>query len=137
MSWNSNCRSRREQYTGLTVASLLAGLSKTERKSIYLNILIGNTDPSKHPIYSEKWLSTLPDRLLTYKEDDPDFERIKDWEEGGWYRNKTIYDYTHLLKDCYDTGADYVAMIEDDTLAVKGWLVRFTGSRSCGRTEHE
>ncbi|KAJ5789766.1 uncharacterized protein N7518_006777 [Penicillium psychrosexuale] len=113
---------RGEQYTGLTVASLLAGLSETERKSIYLNILIGNTDPSKHPIYSEKWLGTLPDRLLTYKEDDPDFERIKDWEKGGCYRNKTIYDYTHLLKDCYDTGADYVAMIEDDTLAVKGWL---------------
>ncbi|KAJ9491093.1 hypothetical protein VN97_g2163 [Penicillium thymicola] len=26
------------------------------------------------------------------------------------------------MQDCYDTGAEYEAMIEDDTLAVKGWL---------------
>jgi hypothetical protein len=113
---------RGEQYVGLTVASLLAGLDEAERGSIFLNLLIGNTDASKHPIYSEKWVETLPDRVLTYRQDDPDFELIREWEEDGWYRNKTIYDYTHLMKDCYDTGAQYVAMIEDDTLAVKGWL---------------
>lgn len=113
---------RREQYVGLTVASLLEGLSEVERKSVFLNLLIGNTEPSTHPSFSEKWIETLPDRLLTYHKDDPDFERLKNWEEGGFYRNKTIYDYTNLLKNCYDTGAEYVAMIEDDTLAVKGWL---------------
>ncbi|OQE73310.1 hypothetical protein PENNAL_c0089G00238 [Penicillium nalgiovense] len=115
-------RRRGEQYVGLTVASLLAGLTETERESIFLNLLIANTEPSQHPIYSEKWAETLPDRVLTYRQDDPDFERIKKWEDDGWYRNKTIYDYTHLMQDCYDTGAQYVAMIEDDTLAVKGWL---------------
>ena len=26
------------------------------------------------------------------------------------------------MKDCYDTSADYVAMVEDGTLAAKGWL---------------
>lgn len=26
------------------------------------------------------------------------------------------------MKDCYDTGAEYVAMIEDDILAAEGWL---------------
>ncbi|KAJ5334970.1 hypothetical protein N7452_007373 [Penicillium brevicompactum] len=113
---------RREQYVGLTVASLLEGLSETERKSVFLNLLIGNTDPSTHPSFSEEWIETLPDRLITYQHDNPDFERLKHWEEGGFYRNKTIYDYTHLLKNCYDTGAEYVAMLEDDTLAVKGWL---------------
>lgn len=113
---------RGEQYVRLTVASLLAGLNELERKSIFLNLLIGNTEASKHPIYSEKWIETLPDRVLTYRQENPDFERIKYWEDGGYYRNKTIYDYTHLLRDCYDTGAEYVAMIEDDTLAVKDWL---------------
>ncbi|CAG8241734.1 unnamed protein product [Penicillium salamii] len=113
---------RGEQYVRLTVASLLAGLNELERKSIFLNLLIGNTEASKHPIYSEKWIETLPDRVLTYRQENPDFERIKYWEDGGYYRNKTIYDYTHLLIDCYDTGAEYVAMIEDDTLAVKDWL---------------
>lgn len=115
-------RRRGQQYVGLTVASLLAGLNEDERRSIFLNLLIGNTEPWKHPIYSEKWVETLTDRLLTYEQDDPNFDRLKEWEEGGWYRNKTIFDYTYLMKDCYNTGAQYVAMIEDDTLAVKGWL---------------
>ncbi|KAI9933055.1 hypothetical protein ASPWEDRAFT_42810 [Aspergillus wentii DTO 134E9] len=115
-------RRRGEQYVGLTLASLLAGLTEAERNSIFLNLLIGNSEPWEHPIYSEKWVETLPDRVLTYGQDDPDFERIKNWEDGGWYRNKTIHDYTHLMQDCYDTGAEYVAMIEDDTLAVKGWI---------------
>jgi hypothetical protein len=115
-------RRRGEQYVGLTVASLLAGLTEAERASIFLNILIGNAEPWQHSIYSERWIETLPYRVLTYKHDHPDFERIKKWEEDSWYRNKTIYDYTHLLQDCYNTGAQYVAIIEDDTLAVKGWF---------------
>ncbi|KXG53417.1 Glycosyl transferase, family 54 [Penicillium griseofulvum] len=115
-------RRRGEQYVGLTVASLLAGLTEAERASIFLNILIGNAEPSQHPIYSERWIETLPGRVLTYRQNDPDLERIKNGEEDGWYRNKTIYDYTRLLQDCYSTGAQYVAIIEDDTLAVKGWL---------------
>lgn len=106
----------------MTVASFLDGLSDSKRKSVFLDLLVGNSDPTEHPIYSEKWVETLPDRLLTYSKDDPDFEQIQKWEEGGWYRNKTIYNYTHVMRDCYDTGAEYVAMAEDDTLAVKGWL---------------
>ncbi|EHA25365.1 hypothetical protein ASPNIDRAFT_42277 [Aspergillus niger ATCC 1015] len=116
-------RRRKDQYVGLTVASLLEGLTESERSTIFLDILIAHTDPSTLPIFSEKWVEVLPDRVLLYpKEDNPDYEQIREWEEGGWYRNKTIYDFTHLMKDCYDTGADYVAMIEDDTLAAKGWL---------------
>ncbi|KAI9368180.1 hypothetical protein BJX61DRAFT_238854 [Aspergillus egyptiacus] len=115
-------RRRGDQYVGLTVASLLDGLSDSEKKDILLYLRIGNTDPTVHPIFSEKWVETLPDRLLTYSKDDPDYGLLQDWEEGGWYRNKTIYDYTTLMKDCYETGAEYIAMIEDDTLAVKGWF---------------
>ena len=115
-------RRRREQYVGLTVASLLEGLTESERNSIFLDLLIAHTDPSTHPVFSEKWVETLPDRVLLYVQDDPDFEQIREWEEGGWYRNKTIYDFIHLMRDCYDTGADYIAMIEDDTLAATGWL---------------
>ncbi|KAL4908492.1 hypothetical protein BDW74DRAFT_147518 [Aspergillus multicolor] len=113
---------RGEEYVGLTVASVLQGLSELERSKLLLYLRVGNTDPTEHPIYTEKWVDTLPDRLLTYSPDDPDFEQLKDWEEGGWYRNKTIYDFTTLMKECYDSGAEYIAMLEDDTLAVKGWF---------------
>ncbi|BCS27076.1 uncharacterized protein APUU_60124A [Aspergillus puulaauensis] len=115
-------RRRDEQYVGLTVASLLGGLSKAERDTLLLYLRIANTNPAEHPVYAEEWTETLPDRLLTYSRTDPDFEQLQQWEEGGWYRNKPIYDYTALLRECYDSGAEYVAMIEDDTLAVKGWF---------------
>ncbi|KAL4886182.1 hypothetical protein BJY04DRAFT_178585 [Aspergillus karnatakaensis] len=113
---------RGDQYVGLTVASLLEGLTVVERTNILLYLAVGNTNPSDHPIYSEKWVETLPDRLLTYTEDNSDYAQLREWEEGGWYRNKTIYDFTTLMKECYDTGAEYIAMVEDDTLAAKGWL---------------
>ncbi|KAL2832905.1 hypothetical protein BDW59DRAFT_93899 [Aspergillus cavernicola] len=115
-------RRRGDQYVGLTVASLLDGLSNLERQKILLYLSIGNSNPAEHPVFSEKWVETLPDRVLTYSKDDPDFEQIQEWEEGGWYRNKSIYDFTTLMKGCYETGAEYIAMIEDDTLAAKGWL---------------
>jgi hypothetical protein len=110
---------RREQYVHQTIGSLLDGLTTTERSSIYLNVLVGHTDPSKHPAWGEKWAESLPNKVLEYKK--TDIAQIKLWEESGWYRNKTIFDYTYLLDDCYATGAPYIAMIEDDTLAVKGW----------------
>ncbi|KAL4790936.1 hypothetical protein BDV19DRAFT_381918 [Aspergillus venezuelensis] len=113
---------RGDQYVGLTVGSLLDGLSEEERKQMLFYLRIGNTNFADHPIYAEKWVETLPDRLLTYSQDDPDFLQLKEWEEGGWYRNKTIYDFTTLMNECYESGADYIAMLEDDTLAVKGWF---------------
>jgi hypothetical protein len=113
---------RGEQYVRRTIGSLLDGLSEDERHSLYLNILIGHTDPSKHPIFDDKWVETLPNKVLEYKK--TDIARIQEWEDGGWYRNKTIFDYTYLLNDCYATGARYIAMIEDDTLAVEGWYPR-------------
>jgi hypothetical protein len=113
---------RGEQYVRRTIGSLLDGLSEDERHSLYLNVLIGHTDPSKHPISYDKWVKTLPNKVLEYNK--TDFARIQKWEEGGWYRNKTIFDYTYLLNDCYATGARYIAMFEDDTLAVEGWYPR-------------
>ncbi|TVY76141.1 hypothetical protein LSUE1_G008646 [Lachnellula suecica] len=113
---------RDEQYVRTTIGSLLEGLSDEQRRSIYLNLFIAHTDPSKHPIYEEKWVQTLPNNLLKYEQANTTL--IRTWEDGGWYRNKTIFDYTYLLRDCYDTGARYIAMFEDDTLAVRGWYPR-------------
>ena len=115
---------RTEQYVRATVGSVLEGLSEKERKSIFLNILIGHTQPSEHPIYSEKWVETLPDRVLYYQQDTEDYTLLQEWEQTEQYRNKTIYDYTYLMKNCYETGAKYVVMLEDDTLAMRDWYPR-------------
>ena len=115
---------RGHQYVRTTVGSLVAGLKDDERKLMFLKLLIGHSDPSDHPVFAETWPHTLPDRLLQYPSGTAEEQRISAWEEGGWYRNKSIYDFTYLLDDCYGTGAEYVAIIEDDTLAVVGWLGR-------------
>ncbi|KAJ9609545.1 hypothetical protein H2200_005872 [Cladophialophora chaetospira] len=115
---------RGTQYVRTTVASLFAGLSKEERSSIFFDLLIGHTDPAEHPIFAERWLDILPDRILQYPKDTAESAQVIAWEEGGWYRNKSIHDYRYLLSDCYATGARYIAMVEDDTLAVEGWFQR-------------
>jgi len=106
------------------VGSLFAGLSEEERDSTFFDLLVGHTDPAKHPIFAEHWLDVLPDRILQYPQDKAEFDQVRTWEEGGWYRNKSIHDYRYLLRACYDSGAQYVAMVEDDTLAVEGWFRR-------------
>lgn len=126
---------RGDQYVDLTVGSVLAGLNPQERSEIFLNVLIGHTRPSDHPSFGHKWLDNLPDRVLEYSHDDEVREQIRAWEEGGWYRNKTIYDYTYLLNDCYETGAEYVAMLEDDTLAAEDWYSRTTQALTQVETE--
>jgi N-Acetylglucosaminyltransferase-IV (GnT-IV) conserved region len=115
---------RGDQYVSFTVGSLLEGLSEEERSNVFLDLLIGHTEPAQHPVFAQKWVETLPDRVLEYRNDTDMIELVRDWEEAGQYRNKSIYDYTYLLRDCYETGAEYIAMIEDDTLAVAGWYGR-------------
>ncbi|KAL4963164.1 uncharacterized protein BDV14DRAFT_210154 [Aspergillus stella-maris] len=95
---------REDQYVELTVGSSLDGISERERKHMLLYLRIGNMNPTDHPIYAEKWVETLPDRLLTYSQEDPDFLQLKEWEDGGWYWT--------LINECYKSGADYIAMLE-------------------------
>ena len=135
-------RRRGTQYVSTTVGSLLEGLSDTERKSIFLDVLIAHTNQSDHPNAADGWLQSLPDRVLHYDRKSVDFEQLLAWEDAGLYRNKTIYDYSYLLKDCYDSGAEYVAMIEDDTIAARGWYsqtleaLEKVSSRMQGRSQN-
>lgn len=39
-------------------------------------------------------------------------------------REKALFDYTYLLKACQAVNASYVAMLEDDVLALDGWYHR-------------
>jgi len=113
---------KEEQYVRNTIGSLLEDLSAEERESIHLTLSIGHTNVSQHPIYTEKWVGTLPDKILEYRPED--VAKLEEWIENGNYQLKSVFDYMYLLKDCHATGARYVAMIEDDTIAVKGWYPR-------------
>ncbi|KAL8768202.1 MAG: hypothetical protein Q9209_005511 [Squamulea sp. 1 TL-2023] len=114
-----------EQYIRPAFGSLMEGLTEDERKHIHTVVLIGHTDPQRHPIYHEPWLENLSDKVLTYNMSNEDqFELLVKWERHKDFRRKVIFDYTFLLETCIQSGAAWVAMVEDDTLAVKGWYPR-------------
>ncbi|KZF23560.1 hypothetical protein L228DRAFT_119672 [Xylona heveae TC161] len=113
------------RYLRPLIGSLLGDLTEEEREQIHLIVLIAQTDPHAHPAYSEGWLSTLADQILLYDFDDEQIAHLKKLEaEKGLMREKGLFDYRYLLKACYDVGAPYVAMLEDDTLALDGWFHR-------------
>ncbi|KAL8994423.1 MAG: hypothetical protein Q9169_005610, partial [Polycauliona sp. 2 TL-2023] len=114
-----------EQYVRSAFGSLMQGLTEDERAQIYTVVLIGHTDPQQHPIYHESWLENTSDQILTYDTSDKTrFDLLVKWENEKDYRRKAIYDYTYLLETCIRSEANWIAMIEDDTLAVKDWYQR-------------
>ena len=123
-----------EQYVRGTIGSLLEGLSDEERSQIYLMPFIAHTDPTAHPVHYEPWISVLPDKVLEY-DDDVDMVRLRMFEDEHHPRNKSMYDYGFLLEKCLDTGAKWIAMIEDDTLARVGWYAE--AIRALERVEKE
>ncbi|KAF2729573.1 integral membrane protein-like protein [Polyplosphaeria fusca] len=108
-----------------TIGSLLEGLTPEERSEIYLIAFIPHSDPRNHPQYSEKWLSDLTDELLLYHVPDWELKHIIEMQAaGGLYREKSLYDWSYLLKACHKQATKYVAIIEDDTVAMDGWYHR-------------
>ena len=110
-----------EQYVRATIGSVLEGLSDTERDEISLITLIANTDPNVHPIYHEPWLNAVSNKVLTYDLSGEDTSRLRQFEDDGLPRNKSMYDYGLLLQSCLDTSADWITVIEDDVIARAGW----------------
>ena len=123
---STNASQEQEQYVRATIGSLLDGLDgDTERPEIQLVVLIAHTDPKDHPIYEELWLLNAADKVLTYGGvPDAQKEELTTWEREKNYVRKAIFDYTFVLEKCASTGAQWIAMVEDDTLAVKNWYPR-------------
>ncbi len=116
-------RREEEQYVETTVGSLLEGLTDKERAEIYLAILIAHTDPNDHPGYSEDWIH-LANKVYLYDVSQARKDELKTWEKERNFVKKGVFDYTYTLRKCLSTGAQWITMIEDDTLAVKGWYPR-------------
>lgn len=113
-----------KQYVRSTIGSLLEGLSEDQRSEIHLSVLIAHTDPYVHPIFQEPWLKSVSNEVLEYLVSDDEMSRLKLWEDEHHYRNKSMFDYAYLLEKCRRTDALWVAMIEDDVLAMERWYER-------------
>ena len=112
------------RYFRTAVGSLLEGLSAKERGDIYLLLFIAHVDPTVHPAYSEAWFRNLSNELLSYNLSQEMSAHVARLEHQGLVREKGLFDYTYLLKACYDKGFPYVAILEDDVVAMDGWYHR-------------
>lgn len=126
---------KRARSLRTTIGSLLQGLDQGERRKIDLKVLIAHSDPLLHPAVHEPWLRNTVDdvvfynatlspaemeKLLTLEKNAEDQEAVVQEEE----EEKEVFDYTYLLKTCFESGSEYIAMLADDVVAVDGWLHR-------------
>ena len=114
------------RYFRTALGSTLAGLTNEEREDIYLISFIVNVDPNEHQAYKEPWLPLLSDQVLTYNNaSEHDLAMLNKYAETDpEFRRKPLFDYVYLLRTCYEMGAPYVAMLEDDVIAADGWYYR-------------
>ncbi|KAJ4374733.1 hypothetical protein N0V83_001809 [Neocucurbitaria cava] len=113
------------QYLPDALGSLLEGLTPEERQEIYLMVFIAHSKPATHPSYNEEWLSGLADKVLTYDFGADRLQYIVDMEnKGGKFDEKGLFDYSLLLEKCTEQFTPYIAIFEDDTIAMDGWYHR-------------
>ncbi|KAF2840118.1 integral membrane protein [Patellaria atrata CBS 101060] len=112
------------RYFRAAVGSLLDGLDEIERSQIHLILFIAHTDPSVHPAYNESWLHDAADTVLLYDLDPDTLSHVRALETSGFTQEKALFDYNYLLQSCIATELPYIAMMEDDILALDGWFHR-------------
>lgn len=110
--------------TQTSIASLLNGLTQEERASLYLSVLIAETKPEKHPSWSQPWLREAVDDMHTYSVTPNEQAMLQMLEDNGSYKEKGVFDYVYALDRCYQTGAPFVGIFEDDIMMADGWFVR-------------
>ncbi|QGI85596.1 hypothetical protein CEK25_012325 [Fusarium fujikuroi] len=122
----------REQFLPRAVASLVQGLSLEQRQSIHIVILLGDDDPTSHPVFGKRWLDRLADQVLLYgnssKVDAPKRYRIVASDHSHELsRNDRVHrDYATLITACQEQQTEYFALVEDDIIAAHNWLGRLS-----------
>ncbi|KFY02182.1 hypothetical protein O988_02334 [Pseudogymnoascus sp. VKM F-3808] len=117
----SSVKRPEDQYVQLAVGSLVRDLTPEERNSIHFAVLFAHTNPSDHPLFNAPWLSGLLDAPLSYNVSDSQLAHLKQLEKEQKFNEKLMFDFLYLVDHCRQTGATWIAMIEDDVLAQDGW----------------
>lgn len=110
------------QNLDMTVGSLLDGLSSDQRRRLSLHVLFAHRDPSHHPDYTQPWVHSLIDHILTYNRLNASLETLKQTKDPQKIREKSLFDCRLALESCYkDTDAPWIMMQEDDVVAHRNW----------------
>jgi hypothetical protein len=113
------------QYLHYSTGSVLHGLSEEERQEIVFIALLAHTNSSKHPDADSVWLPNAADQVLDYSAPFEKEEYVQSLEGNkNKQKEKSLFDYSYLLESCRATGANFVFIMEDDTVAAQGWYRR-------------
>ena len=112
------------RYFQRNVGSLLAGLTEKERQDFWLEPFIVNVNPEEHLAYNETWLAAVSDHVLTYADAKPEVKAQVEVFKPDDFMKKALFDYSYLLRTCYEKDVPWVIMLEDDTIAADGWFYR-------------
>lgn len=99
-------------------------MSEKERSRLSVNVLFANINPKEHIAWNRQWISKLTDSAYSYTTKDPVYETVRQYEEAGEISRKAIYDYTFAMRQCYDSGAQWIAIFEDDIIFADGWYLQ-------------
>jgi len=111
-----------QQNLDTTMGSILDTLSKEQRSTLTLQVLFAQTNPADHPDYTQPWVSSIADHVLTYDHLDAPMSAIARLERHRDIHRKSLLDYRLALKSCYEkTDAQWIVILEDDVLAQRGW----------------
>ncbi|EEP76986.1 conserved hypothetical protein [Uncinocarpus reesii 1704] len=116
-----------DDYFDPSIGSLLAGLDPRERRSLRLNILFTDTEPTRHPGWGQKWVERLADEVSTYNVSSDQLQSLRQWEKERDFHIKGVFglsDYIYALKSCEASNAPYIAIFEDDIIVADGWLAK-------------
>jgi hypothetical protein len=64
------------------------------------------------------------DDVLTYDFGFDRMQHIRNMEQTGGVIETGIFEYASLLNECVDQSTPYIAILEDDTVAMDGWYHR-------------
>lgn len=113
-------------YFEAAVGSILEGLYDQEREDIYLTTIFAQSDPTQYFANNETWVHTLFDQVLTYESfphrQTDQIARLEMTDKD--FAHKPLLDYVLLLEACLNTSAPYIMIVEDDVIALHGWLHR-------------
>ncbi|KAF4453060.1 integral membrane protein [Fusarium austroafricanum] len=115
---------RQTQYLPVTALHRQDFLSADEREDIHVSVLIAETNVTNHPNWNEPWLREAVDDAFTYEVNSTTMASLREFEKKQKYSEKGVFDYTYAMERCYDSGALYVGMFEDDILLARGWLIK-------------
>ena len=112
-------------YLHYAAGSVLHGLTVEERQEIILITLLAHANSSRHPDADSIWLPNAADQVLDYSAPFEKEEYVRSLEgDEDKQKEKSLFDYAHLVEACRATGSEFVFMMEDDTVAAQGWYRR-------------